>query len=67
MNENAGPYQGMESMDCRFTAVQDLEAQSLWKTEPYSHNVGTCYVVVQRCIHGVSPVVCPYNHWQNRP
>ena len=46
--------------------MQDLEAQSLLeKTEPYSHNVGTCY----RCGTTVDPRCQPsglsiWNHWQ---
>ena len=54
MNENAGKYQGMDRYACRKAVVADLEAQGyLVKTEPYSHNVGTCY----RCHNDVEPLI----------
>lgn len=37
-------YQGMDRLECRKKLVKDLEEQGfLLKTEPYLHNVGTCY------------------------
>ena len=54
MNENAGKYEGMDRYACRNAVVADLEAQGyLVKTEPYSHNVGTCY----RCHNDVEPLI----------
>ena len=54
MNENAGKYQGMDRYACRKAVVADLEEQGyLVKTEPYSHNVGTCY----RCHNDVEPLI----------
>ena len=45
MNENCpAKYRGMDRYECRKAIVADLEAEGyLIKTEPYSHNVGTCY------------------------
>ena len=44
INENGGKYNGMDRYECRKALVKDLEEQGyLVKTEPYSHNVGTCY------------------------
>ena len=49
INENGGKYNGMDRYECRKALVKDLEEQGyLVKTEPYSHNVGTCY----RCHRG---------------
>ena len=54
MNENAGKYEGMDRYACRKAVVAYLEAQGyLVKTEPYSHNVGTCY----RCHNDVEPLI----------
>ena len=54
INENGGPYQGMDRYECRKQIVKDLEEQGyLVKTEPYSHNVGTCY----RCHNDVEPLI----------
>ena len=54
MNENAGRYQGMDRYECRKAVVADLEKEGyLVKTEPYSHNVGTCY----RCHNDVEPLI----------
>ena len=54
MNENAGKSEGMDRYACRKAVVADLEAQGyLVKTEPYSHNVGTCY----RCHNDVEPLI----------
>jgi valyl-tRNA synthetase len=41
MNENAGPYAGLDRYECRARLVEDLAAQGLLvKTEPYRHAVG---------------------------
>ena len=54
INENGGKYNGMDRYECRKAIVKDLEEQGyLIKTEPYSHNVGTCY----RCHNDVEPLI----------
>ena len=54
INENGGPYQGMDRYECRKAIVKDLEERGyLVKTEDYSHNVGTCY----RCHNDVEPLI----------
>ena len=54
INENGGKYNGMDRYECRKAIVKDLEEQGyLVKTEPYSHNVGTCY----RCHNDVEPLI----------
>ena len=54
INENGGPYNGLDRYECRKQIVKDLEEQGyLVKTEPYSHNVGTCY----RCHNDVEPLI----------
>ena len=54
INENGGPYNGMDRYACRKQIVKDLEEQGyLVKTEPYNHNVGTCY----RCHNDVEPLI----------
>ena len=54
INENGGKYEGMDRYECRKAIVKDLEEQGyLVKTEPYSHNVGTCY----RCHNDVEPLI----------
>ena len=54
INENGRPYNGMDRYECRNAIVKDLEEQGyLVKTEPYSHNVGTCY----RCHNDVEPLI----------
>jgi valyl-tRNA synthetase len=54
MNEEAGPYAGMDRFDCRDAIVRDLEAQGfLVKTEPYRHAVGHC----DRCDTIVEPLI----------
>ncbi|MFN8533535.1 MAG: valine--tRNA ligase [Dehalococcoidia bacterium] len=41
MNENAGPYQGLDRYDCRAKLVEDLTVEGLLvKTEEYRHAVG---------------------------
>ena len=52
MNENAGPYQGMDRFECREKIVEDFERDGvLLKTEDYRHVVGHCY----RCKTIVEP------------
>ena len=54
INENGGPYNGMDRYECRAAIIKDLEEQGyLVKTEDYSHNVGTCY----RCHNDVEPLI----------
>ena len=54
INENGGKYNGMDRYECRKAIVKDLEEQGyLIKTEPYSHNVGTCY----RSHNDVAPLI----------
>ncbi|AVX21486.1 valyl-tRNA synthetase [Carboxydocella sporoproducens DSM 16521] len=56
MNEEAGPYQGMERYACRAQIVKDLEAQGyLVKVEEHTHAVGHCY----RCDTVIEPMVSP--------
>jgi len=52
MNENAGPYQGMDRFECREKMVGDFERDGiLIKIEDYRHVVGHCY----RCKTIVEP------------
>jgi valyl-tRNA synthetase len=52
MNENAGPYRGLDRFEARKKIVADLEAQGfLVKTEEHPTPVGTCY----RCQTVVEP------------
>ena len=52
MNEEAGPYAGMDRFACRKQLVADLEAQGLLeKIEPHVNAVGHCY----RCDTVVEP------------
>ena len=54
INENGGPYNGLDRYECRKQLVKDLEEQGyIVKTEPYNHNVGTCY----RCHNDVEPLI----------
>ena len=54
MNENAGKYCGMKSLDCRDKLVKELTSLNLMeKIENYSHNVGHC----QRCHSALEPIV----------
>ncbi|MFC2045573.1 valine--tRNA ligase [Chloroflexota bacterium] len=53
MNENAGPYVGLDRYACREAILTDLEGDGLLeKTEPYSHSVGHC----SRCRTVVEPM-----------
>jgi valyl-tRNA synthetase len=52
MNEEAGPYRGMDRFECRKKILEDLEREGLLlKVEDYSHKVGHCY----RCKTVVEP------------
>ncbi len=52
MNEEAGPYAGLELLECRRRIVEDLRREGLLeKEEPYRHAVGHC----QRCHTVVEP------------
>ena len=54
INENGGKYCGMDRYEARKAIVADLEScGALVKTEPYTHNVGSCY----RCSTTVEPRV----------
>jgi valyl-tRNA synthetase len=54
MNENAGPYQGLERFACRDKVLTDLKSKRLLeKIEPYSHSVGHC----GRCQTMIEPKV----------
>jgi len=53
MNENAGPYAGLDRFDCRKAILSDLEKDGLLvKVEPYRHAVGHC----QRCRTIIEPI-----------
>jgi valyl-tRNA synthetase len=54
MNENAGPFQGLERFACRERVLADLKDKRLLeKIEPYSHSVGHCC----RCQTMIEPKV----------
>jgi valyl-tRNA synthetase len=56
MNEEAGPYQGLERFACRKKIMEDLEAAGLLvKVEDHQHAVGHCY----RCSTVVEPRLSP--------
>ena len=52
MNQNAGPYQGLDRFECRNQVIEDFERDGvLIKIEDYHHMVGHCY----RCKNIVEP------------
>ena len=54
MNENTGPYIGLDRFACRKAILSDLEKEGLLvKVEPYEHSVGHC----DRCQTVVEPIV----------
>jgi valyl-tRNA synthetase len=54
MNEEAGPYSGMDRDSCRQQIVEDLQGQGLLvKVEDYQHRVGHCY----RCKTIIEPTL----------
>ena len=58
LNENAGKYQGMTTIEAREKIVEELKEQGyLVKIEPYTHNVGSCY----RCHTTIEPYIS--NQW----
>ncbi|HLB11719.1 MAG TPA: valine--tRNA ligase [Dehalococcoidia bacterium] len=53
MNENAGPYRGLDRYACRERLLEDLGAEGLLeKVEDHTHSVGHCY----RCKTVVEPI-----------
>jgi len=53
MNENAGPYAGLDRFECRKAILSDLEKEDLLvKVEPYTHSIGHC----QRCQTVIEPI-----------
>jgi len=53
MNENAGPYAGLDRFDCRQAILSDLKKDGLLeKIEPYAHAVGHC----DRCQTVIEPM-----------
>jgi len=53
MNENAGPYKGLDRFACRKAILEDLEKDGyLVKVESYSHSVGHCH----RCRTVIEPI-----------
>ncbi|MEI6892013.1 MAG: valine--tRNA ligase [Pontiella sp.] len=56
MNENAGPYEGMDRFECRKQLMEDLKTGGLVeKVEVHQHAVGHCY----RCHTVVEPRLSP--------
>ena len=54
MNENAGPYQGLDRYACREKLLEDLAREGLLdRVEDHAHAVGHCY----RCKTVVEPIV----------
>ena len=52
INENGGPYKGMDRFEAREKIIKDLQEMGLLdKREPYTHSVGHCY----RCGSVVEP------------
>jgi len=53
MNENTGPYDGLDRFACRQAILSDLEKDGLLvKVEPYVHSVGHC----DRCQTVIEPL-----------
>jgi len=58
LNQNAGEYEYMTTMEAREKIVEKLkETGYLVKIEPYTHNVGSCY----RCHTTIEPYIS--NQW----
>jgi len=54
LNDNAGPYKGLERYAARKKILDDLEKNGfIEKIEDYQHNVGTCY----RCHTVIEPYI----------
>ncbi|MGQ9546093.1 MAG: valine--tRNA ligase [Dehalococcoidia bacterium] len=64
MNENAGPYTGLERFACRDKVLADLQREKLLeKIEPYTHSVGHC----GRCQTMIEPRVSQQWFVQTKP
>ncbi|MDD3303407.1 MAG: valine--tRNA ligase [Clostridia bacterium] len=58
LNENAGKYEGLTTLEARKQIEERLNAEGyLLKKEEYTHNVGSCY----RCHHTIEPYIS--NQW----
>jgi len=56
MNEEAGPYEGLDRTDCRKRILRDLEEEGLLeRVEDHDHSIGHCY----RCHSVVEPRLSP--------
>lgn len=54
MNDNAGPYKGLERFKCRKEIIEEFQKDgTLKKRENYSHNIGHCY----RCKMVIEPTL----------
>ncbi len=54
INENGGPYKGLDRYECRKRVIADLMAQGLIeKIEDYQHSIGHCY----RCDTEIEPYI----------
>jgi len=54
LNDNAGPYKGLERYAARKKILEDLEKNGyIERIEDYQHNVGTCY----RCHTVIEPYI----------
>ncbi|MFC2065945.1 valine--tRNA ligase [Chloroflexota bacterium] len=64
MNDNAGPYAGLDRFACREAILADLEKDGLLvKIEPYGHSVGHC----ARCRTVVEPIASKQWFIQTEP
>ena len=64
MNSNAGPYSGLERLDCRNKVLADLKDNGLLENiEPYMHSVGHC----GRCKTMIEPRVSTQWFIQTKP
>lgn len=58
MNEEAGIYKGLDTLECRKKLINDLKSEGfLIKIEDYNHSIGHCY----RCKSTVEPL--PSKQW----
>lgn len=54
MNDNAGPYKGLDRFRCRKEIIEEFQKSgTLKKREKYSHNIGHCY----RCKMVIEPTL----------
>ncbi|RJP55765.1 MAG: valine--tRNA ligase [Deltaproteobacteria bacterium] len=54
MNDNAGPYRGLDRFRCRKEIIEEFQKNgTLKKRENYSHNIGHCY----RCKMVIEPTL----------